>query len=463
MESNSLDNEDFLEKITQTISKHKMIDVGDNVIVSVSGGPDSTALLLALTAISGKFDLTMHVWHLNHQIRPEAGAEADHVLALGESLGIPVTIDERNAKVFAKENRLSLQEAGRELRYELLTDLSRRLGGARIAIGHNADDGIETFFINLLRGAGMTGLRGIPPVRKRIIRPLIECHKNEILKYLESSKSSYLSDPSNQDRRYLRNAVRLDLIPVINDLNPDAIDKLKTTMLLINDEDDWLDSIARQKFNQIADIGVREIQIDAPRLKKLNLALTRRLIRLALIAHFGSNRNIDFSTVQTIIDKTLMDGVPTNIARRARAELIGDKLIIYSERVPFKNLVIDASGGRFQIEDTKISVTIFPANKSVEKFDAKAVLVDVDRIEWPINVRPWQNGDWFVPLGMTGRKKLQDFFVDSKVPRRHRSSIPIFSDRVKVVAIGDLRIDERVKVSDRTKRVALIESPGIIN
>ncbi|MDP1808788.1 MAG: tRNA lysidine(34) synthetase TilS [Actinomycetota bacterium] len=439
-----------------------MIEPGDGVIVAVSGGPDSTALLFSLSLIRDKYDLRLHVWHLNHLIRPEAREEADHVRRLASRLELPCTIEERDVKAHAKKTRRSVQEAGRELRYALLEQLSGRLGASKIAVGHNANDCVETFFINLLRGAGAGGLSGIPPVTGKIIRPLIESERSTIVQWLTEQGIDYLTDSSNADKRYLRNRVRLELMPALLALSPAATEKITTTMSLLRDEETWLAELSRKSFREVAVSRDGEVRLDGARLAQAPPALKRRLLRLAIADLAGSTFDIDYATVQSIIDKTLAGGGPTNFSGGGRAMMSGQDLILAPVRAPFISAFIDSAGGEAQIDHVLISVTITSLATVVLPPDKGVLVVDADKIDWPLEIRPRRPGDWFVPLGMTGKKKLHDFLVDEKVPRRLRDSVPIFVDRKKLAAVGNLRIDERAKVSARTKQVAILRAPDVI-
>lgn len=458
-----MSNQTLLDQALITISKHGMIEPGDGLIVAVSGGPDSTALLVMLSLIRDKYDLDLHVWHLNHLIRPEAGEEADHVMRLASRFNLSCTIEERDVKSHAKKTRMSVQEAGRELRYSLLEELRDRRGASKIAVGHNADDSVETFFINLLRGAGVSGLSGIPPVSGKIIRPLIGSGRRAIVDFLGEQGVDYLTDSSNADKRYLRNRIRLELIPLLLTLSPSAGEKITNTMSLLRDDEAWLAELSRESFPEVADFRAGEVWLDGARLAQAPMALKRRFLRLAIASLAGGSAfNIDSATVQAIIDKTLAGGGPTNLANGGRAMMSGPDLVLTPLRARFSSVFIDDRGGESQIDHTIVSVTISPL-PTVDKHREKGVLiVDAAKIAWPLEIRPRRTGDRFVPLGMTGKKKLQDFLVDEKVPRRHRDSVPIFVDREKVVAVGNLRIDERAKVSGETKKVAILRIPDLI-
>ena len=195
----------FLTRISRTIEKHNMFSPGDSVLVGVSGGADSTALLCALVDLSGEFSLSLAVAHFNHEIRiEEADRESDFVKSLAEKLAIPFFMKKKNALDFARQNRMSLEEASRKLRYRFYLDTAKSNGFSKVALGHNSDDNAEQVLMSLVRGSGLKGLSGIPPVRQeKIVRPLIHCSRSEIEEFISRRNIVHVSDSSNQDSRFL--------------------------------------------------------------------------------------------------------------------------------------------------------------------------------------------------------------------------------------------------------------------
>lgn len=460
---NSADSKSFCESILATIDKHKMLAAGDKVLAAVSGGPDSTAMIYVLDYIKTKLSLDLEVFHLDHMLRPESSTDSNHVRGLAKKLDLNATIKKRDVADFCSQRSLSIQEGARLLRYALMDEIAAERNFDKIAVGHNADDVVETFVMRLISGTGLTGLSSIPPVREeRVIRPLIESRRSTIENFLSMEQISFLTDRSNNDRKYLRNQVRLDVIPMLTSLNPRFVEKTLSTIGLIRDEEQALRELTEETFTKLVKYRSNEVRIDAGVIEKAGPALGRRLVLMALKTAGSDLRRIDYAHVDGIWREIILERRRSKeLPGLMRATIEDDELVLYKHVDPFPDTLIEP-GKSCKIEDTLISVNIFSIKKPFELTKEETLTVDADQVEWPIKVRPWRKGDWFVPLGMTGKKKLQDFFVDSKVPKRHRSSIPIFSDKNKVVAIGGLRIDERVKVSDMTKRIAVIESPGVI-
>lgn len=385
------------EKLSETakgsIKKYGMIKRGESLIVSVSGGPDSTALLLFLTELAKVMKLNLHVWHLNHLIRPEAGKESEHVRRLAENLGLNCTVEARDVKNYAKENKLIIQESGRQIRYGLLEKLRCCLGFDKIAVGHNADDNVETFFINLCRGADLKGLGGIPPVNEKIIRPLIETERSKIRDYLREKHLAFLDDKSNMDRRYLRNRVRLELLPILKTFNPAFIKRMMVTIELIRDDDDWLDGLTKEKFASLVKIGKDEVKIEADDLRRTEPALSRRLIRMAIGLIAGDEKNIDFEAIKAVIDNTLLRNQDVVLARGAGATMSGSRLVIFKSSGPINSVSIEKEGGVFEIDAGPISVTIASKSEVDLPPNAGAQYVDFDKISWPVTIGSWEQGD----------------------------------------------------------------------
>ncbi len=433
-----------------------MVSHGQSLIVSVSGGPDSTALLLFLSELAKEIELKLHVWHLNHLIRPEAIEESDYVRRISLELGLDCTIDEIDAKKYSKDHKLSVQESGREIRYKALEALREQLGADKIAIGHHADDSVETFFINLFRGTGPRGLRGIAPCNDRIIRPLIDCRRADIIEYLRAKKIDFMIDSSNLDPKYLRNRIRHELIPLVNEFSPTLSERIKAMGEILNDEERCLSEFTDQKWHAICRADDREVSMDLKKIAMEPLCFQRRLIRRAVEELTGPGSVLDFKSVESIIDNTLVKKMDVELADGLRSARTERDLVIYKNSEPIKTFKVGESGGCFEIDQGLVSVTISSPEQISIPPKKGTQLVDAEKIEWPIEIRSWKPGDWFIPLGMGGRKKLQDFFIDVKISRRFRSMVPIFCDRNKILAVGDLRVDERVKLSGQTKRVIVL-------
>lgn len=458
------------EQILATIKKYNMLEGGNKVLVSVSGGPDSVALLHLLYSLRVSCDLQLHVFHLDHQVRGENSAkDALFVQKLARSLNLPVSSLSHNIPGYIFNKSLCLQEAAREIRYQLLDEVADEIGADKIAVGHNADDQVETFLMRIIRGTGPCGLRGIPPVRGRIIRPLIEVSREEIEEYLDVNEIEFRVDSSNLKPDYLRNRIRHQLIPLFLEQNERFKENVLNTIALISEDEAFLEQSAKELFEAIAHRDdERALVCQCPKLLSLPPAMQRRVVRMALGSIKGNLREIEYRHVNIIL-------AAVEKGRSDQIDLPGGIVVL----IEYGNLVFALSEERKKaiscvkssIELKIPGITEIPyldmeirakikcpdkVNPSAPQNREKAYL-DLDKLTLPLQVRTRFPGDRFVPLGMSGEKKLQDFLVDKKVSKRKRDRIPIVECQGQIVWVGKMAIDDRVKVMQDTEKVVVLE------
>lgn len=298
---------DVTARVRQAILDHAMASPGDRILVGLSGGPDSVALARVLMALAPDPDLdfSLALAHLNHSLRDEESLR-DEVFAreFASAHGLDLTVETRDIRAEAKSGRLSLEEAGRNARYAFFHKTARDRGCARIALGHHRDDHVEQVLMNLVRGAGVRGLRGIPPVRQgNIIRPLIGLSKADILAYLEEIGQNFVLDSTNQDTTFLRNRVRHDLIPLLESgFNPDITSGLNRLSRIITLEDDYMDARATEVFDTLATEDDDGIALAVPGLIGCHPALSRRVLRKAILAVKTDLRRITHTHILDITE-----------------------------------------------------------------------------------------------------------------------------------------------------------------
>ncbi|MCX7817307.1 MAG: tRNA lysidine(34) synthetase TilS [Syntrophales bacterium] len=458
-------------KVRKTIEKYSMLQKNDRIIVAVSGGCDSVALLRILYEFSSDWNLFLIVGHLNHGIRKESEVEEDFVRNLARSLELPYEVERVNVISYAKDHGLSVEMAGRELRYRFLLALASRYGASKIALGHNQNDHVETILLNLTRGSGIEGLRGIQPVRDgMIIRPLIFCTKMEIQRYLESLGISYMIDSSNRDMRYTRNRIRNVLIPVMKqNINPRIEEALYRLSRIAASQDDFIRSCSLEALEKVR-VKTEEsaIIISTEGLAKLHEAIQGGVIRLILENMSPGGKGIYWIHVNSVKKLALAEkcsgflNMPHGITvekRRGSLVFIPPGQEFKGECLPYEYSV-DLPCEIFIPEaNVKMSLRIFKGKVSAEemKRDKRLAYMDLDSIDPPLKVRNRRPGDVFHPLGMEGRKKLKDFFIDEKIDKLQRNFIPLLTDMKGIVWVGGLRIDERVRIRDTTQNVLKAE------
>jgi tRNA(Ile)-lysidine synthase len=337
----------FCRTVRETIQEQAMLAHGQRVLVGVSGGPDSVALLLVLLRLRSGMDIFLKIVHFNHRLR---GAESDQdeafVHELAARLGLDCHSGGADTKDYAKHKRLSMEEAARDLRYSFFKSIKEMYGCDRIALGHTMDDNAELVLMNLLRGSGPKGLSGIPPVRDGwIVRPLIQVDRKEILAYLDAEKQSYRIDASNMDPSYLRNRVRHDLMPGLQKTyNPNITQTLNRVSQIIRDEDLWMDNEALKAFTQAKIHQSKdEIGLSLDFLSMLAPALVRRVIRKAIETVKGNLRRITLLHIDAAVGLAFSTGpgVYLDLPDRIRVVRRVDRICFKKESQPLREIKPD--------------------------------------------------------------------------------------------------------------------------
>ena len=451
----------FFDRVLETINKHGMLRKGDSVLVAVSGGPDSVALLHVLKELQTTLDLTITVFHLNHKLRgPESDGDARFVGEYAEKMELKVILAETEVRRLMEREFLSLEEAAREARYREMERLVPKLGIDKIALGHHADDQVETFLMRLLRGSGLEGLASMKPVRGVYIRPLIRETKGEILKYIEEHSLAYRVDASNQDESIFRNRIRNKLIPLLGEYNPRFEEILLHTIDIVGEDQSFIDEVAAGVFSKHALSEPGLIKLPIAEISSRPLAIERRLVRMAIKSVKGDLRGIDFKHIEAIVsglrDKSGSLGIdlPGRIIAQAEYGLLvfGAKALFEPPAIDSIELTvpgltrIDALGVEIKAELAAPAGLVFERNGGVAYLDPA-----ISGLGLKLRLR--RPGDSFRPFGMTGQKKLQDFFVDKKISKRERNRVPIIESDGKIAWVAGFRIDDSFKVTERTKEV----------
>ncbi len=450
---------DILSRVEETVKKHYMLYGGERVLVALSGGPDSVCLLHVLSRMKERWRLTLHAIYIDHGLRKEASEEADFCRGLCEQLGAGFSTYSIDVKGFAEAEGLGIQEAARMLRYRLLQDEAIRHDFDRIATGHHADDMAETILIRLIRGTGPLGLAGIPPVRGKIIRPLIELERWMIEDYLREQGLRYMMDASNLKRDYLRNRVRLDLMPILKRFNPKIVNSLYRTARILREENDFIEvKVTKALMRLISRKDSERIELFLAPMENLERVILRRALMRA-INEVKSLRGISSEHIEDIIDLIyegqtgsrlylpddirVIKGYSTLVITAKKPERVGE----YELKIPGETVIREAS-----------VVLISSIHSELDEFgDGKVMAVfDFDTLRMPLKVRARRPGDYFYPFGLGKRKKLQDFFVDAKVPRDQRDSVPLIVSGDDIAWVVGYRMDDRFRVTPSSQRILKI-------
>ena len=454
----------------------ELVSPGDRVLVAVSGGIDSLALLYLLEQFSKELGYELFVAHLNHLARgKESDEDARFVGKEADKLSLPFFIEEIDVAREKPHLKTSFQESARILRYRFLEKILLSIKGNKIAVGHTADDQVETVLMNLLRGAGLRGLAGIPKKRGHVIRPLLGCTRDELKLFLKKRNLPYRTDSSNNEKKYLRNKIRHDLIPFLRTFNSDISGNLVGLAEIVREDDDWISGKTRELYSQLVTTpnGMRGLCFNISEFQKQPLAMKRRLIREALYQLKGNLRAITALHVRQVLDLFVYARVGSRLKLHGDVGVSCDygtvnfslseeseDNLVFPPGMKKKTIRLKVPGvtslaeGRVQLHARLIEPpVVFP-----ESVDEKQAYLDFEKTGEFIGARFFQPGDLFVPLGMRGHKKLKSYFIDRKIPREKRPFIPILTNAEDdIIWIYGERISDRFRISEKTQKVLFIE------
>jgi tRNA(Ile)-lysidine synthase len=413
------------------------------ILVACSGGLDSMVLLHLFKSLG----FTIGVAHCNFTLRKE---ESDNdlafVAATALQLKTPIFTKVFQTKNYAKEQGLSTQVAARELRYTWFNSIADTHGYDLIATGHHADDDLETFFINLSRGTGLRGLSGIPEQNQRVIRPLLPFSSAQILEFAKKQGLFWREDSSNQKRDYLRNKLRLDVLPAFKEVNKTVLLNFKQTQQHLKDSEALLEDYITLVTKLVVTQQDTGFEIDIHQLEALP---NTKALLFELLYPFGFT---DFKAISTLLESEVGKKVLSKeyvLFKDRNLLVVRQKNIKRDDHVYFINLE--------QVKSTvPLALTFTPVNK-VGVFDSTILYVDAAKLAYPLKIRAWGAGDIFQPFGMKGKKKLSKFFKDEKLSLTAKECIWVLESGTDIVWLIGLRADDRFKVTDTTQEVLKIE------
>ena len=483
-------------RVLHFIQEHHLVSSQQRLVVAVSGGPDSVCLLYILVKLQEELNLKLHVAHLNHQLRgAESEADAQYVSDLSRRLNIPATIEQRDVKAYQVQHRLSLEEAAREVRYTFLAQVAKSIGASQAAVGHTTDDHIETILMHLIRGTGTRGLRGLQPCSYwqssgnslTIVRPLLPLSRQETVDFCHHHQLMPRIDASNLLLSPLRNRIRHQLLPLLKNYNPRVAEALLRTARIAADDLAFIDKESARLWDEIAQKQENTITLDKERFLELPSALKRHLLRTAVENLLGNLKDIETRHIEEIMtaltkpagkrlslprgliftieyNKYLIGPDPAALAPlpilRGESQLkIPGETLLTGWRVEATILDPSVVKGKPEGANTPSETTPpLPLTKGMELINNDfTAYFAFDKTGSKIVVRSRQAGDQFQPLGMSQPKKLGEFMIDAKIPRAWRQRVPIICSPQHILWVVGWRIDDRVKVTDRTKQVLRLE------
>jgi len=455
----------LLERVKETIERYAMLEQGERVLVAVSGGVDSVVLLDILCRLAAEYTLDLTIAHLDHGLRGEAAREdARFVARLARKEKLALIEKKLDVAEFSKEKRIGIEEGARLLRRDFLHAAADEVGAAKIALGHTQNDRGETMLFNLIRGAGPTGLVGIRPVNRSVIRPLIEVSREEILSYAHSCDLPWREDRTNQDLSFSRNRIRHRILPLLREMNPRVLAALQRTADLLATEELALDDLLAPLWVKVLIVQAEDrIVIQRGRLSQLYKGVQALLLRRGIARLRGDLQGIEKVHIDALLGLVASHrahgklDLPGFVAR-----FQGDELTLEEGQTnnPL-SFEVPIALGRTEISSLGISLDLsiedrIGSGESQIAEDREVEVADADRVQFPLHVRGRRPGDRFAPLGLGGEKKLKNFYIDERVPFYDRDRVALLCDRQKIIWVVGLRLSDAVRVTSETKKVLIM-------
>lgn len=447
-------NTDFVSKVRKTIKDCSLFPKNAKILCAVSGGADSISLLSVLHEL-GEYEL--FAVHVNHCIRgEESDRDEDFVSSFCQNLQVPLHVERVDVPKIAKERGIGTEECARNLRYEIFGRAAEKFGAEYIATAHNANDNLETAIFNLLRGTGTAGLAGIPTVRLlgkyRVVRPLLCCPRTEIEAYLSANGIKYVVDSTNLGNDYARNRIRHEILPKLEELNPELYETVPASQKLLRSEAEFIADESEKAYQRIA---------DGSKCSKDELLALPAALRGRVIARFykaaGGREDLSMANCEAVCRAAASEKpsayaeLPGNIiAAREYGFLVFRKVL---KKVRPEGVLELDSKNTFPGMTIELSQSERP-----EKFgDKYTFYIDRAKIQGKLSVRTRQEGDTIALAGHNNRKTLKKLMIDLKIPREHRDFLPVICDEQGIIAVGGIGVDERVRIDKSTDNIEKVD------
>ncbi|WP_316847928.1 tRNA lysidine(34) synthetase TilS [Pedobacter psychrodurus] len=436
-----------LKQFQDFIEQQKLFVRENRILLAVSGGKDSVLMLHLFKAIG----VDVGVAHCNFNLRAdEAQRDESYVALLAKNLGLPFYVTHFDTKKYAAENKISTQMAARDLRYTWFEEIRITKGYDYIALAQHQNDAVETVLINLTRGTGISGLHGILPKRERLIRPLLFLTRKQIEESVTINNIDFVEDSSNASTNYTRNKIRLQVVPHLQEINPNLEKTFAENIARFAELETFLNLQVNKIENKILNKRHDGIYIELEEIARLN---PQKLLLYELLKPFGFGENV----VQEILD-SLKALSGTHFFSSTHQAIINrrDLVIVEKNTSVTSNQFIHPTTEKIAFANDEISLKFTDDIKF--EIDLNRAFVNADKLIFPLVLRNWQNGDKFIPLGMRNPKKVSDYFIDEKVPLHLKSTTPILvNGNGEIVWIAGMRQDNRYKLTTATKKVAIFE------
>ena len=430
-----------------------MFSKNDKILLAVSGGIDSMVMLDIFSKIYPIEQLA--IAHCNFSLRAEDSIKDMNLVekrAKEYNIKLNNIIFDTYKEI--EQRGVTLQETARELRYEWFEQLSEESGYTKIATAHNKNDNVETFFVNCVRGTGIRGLTGIPIKNGIIVRPVISLTRSDIVAYAARNKVAYRDDKSNSTTKYLRNSIRHEVIPILEQRNSNFVAIMDSNIDKIRQSVDFINYFVNDFSSKYL---IRELDVISLNMKHIATYPIAEYLLFEVLSEFGFSKMISDSMLNSYHNK--LSGrefhSKTNKAYLNRGVL---EIFEQKETCLIENISIPKQEGRYMVGEMTLILKVEDYNDRVNlKTASNVAIFDYDSVGTEMVVRGWQNGDWFVPFGMNNKKQLSDLFIDSKVSIYQKKQIPIICSEENIIWVVGLRTDNRYRVSEKTAKILICE------
>jgi tRNA(Ile)-lysidine synthase len=455
----------MIKKVIKTIEKYNLLNKKDRVVVALSGGSDSTALLAALAQISKQLDFSIIVAHYNHGLRgTQSDEDEKYSQELAKKMGLIFVSGKMDSKL--QQKGVSPEDFYRQQRYQFLNKVAEDYNAQKIALGHNIQDQAETVLLNLLRGSGLEGLKGILPIREgKFIRPLIEVSKEEIIAFLNEAGISYCQDSSNENNIYLRNKIRLELIPYLKEkFNPKIEENLAQMAEILRQDDDFIRNSVQEALESTYIQSLPDgISLNIEYIKGLVPSIRLRLFKEILESMIPEKNGFSFSNINALerLAQATESGKRISLPLAIVARREYDNIILTRDKICLKQVDYEYPvniPGIIHVKETDRTISIEKTFRDKMDMQLKnKIYLDLDKIQQPVILRNRRDGDRFQPLGMKGQQKIKSLFINQKIPRNKRNEVMLLVDQDSVIWIENMHLSDRVKIAPQTKNVLVLE------
>ena len=438
----------FINRIKDFILSNSLLDNGAKVVVGLSGGADSTALLLILLRLGYR----VHAVHCNFHLRgTESDRDQQFVTDLCSKLGVELEICQYNTQQYASDHGISIEMAARELRYTDFERIMHKCGASAVCIAHHRDDSVETVLLNLIRGTGIKGLTGIKPRNGHIIRPLLCVSRQNIENWLNEIGQPYVTDSTNLETDYTRNKIRNQLLPLMRSINPDADNAINDTARHLQQTYAIYSKAIEKAINRIVTISDSITTISIPELKR---EADSGAVLFEILAPLGFNS----TQIENIVAS--LDSQPGVRFISVTHQLIKERDSFTVSPIassPFKPITLNLEPDTTSAlpDGSVLTIATAQAGTPISRLQSTATF-DADLIKGPVTIRPWQEGDWFIPFGMKGRKLVSDYLTDCKVSAFDRQRQLVATCGNDIIWVMGRRSDNRYRVTDNTTKQLIL-------